>query len=100
MSYRLRLHKDVEKQLRKIPPGPRARLVAVMRALGDAPRPAGCLQLDEELYRIRVGEYCIIYAVFDDEIVVFVCRVARRTEATYREIHTLLMRARREIQGD
>ncbi len=48
----------------------------------------------ENLYRVRVGNYRIVYAVFDTEVVVLVCKIARRTEGTYRDIKALLKRAK------
>ena len=99
MPYDLKLHRDVEKQLARIPAKQRGRVVQTMRSLRENPRPPGCVKLDDNLYRVRDGQYRIIYAVFDDEVVVFVCKVARRTEATYRDIQRLLERARREIEG-
>jgi len=53
--------------------------------------------LQDELFRIRIGEYRIIYAVFDDEVVVVVCKVTRRTEKTYRDLEGLLDKALREL---
>ncbi|NIM95960.1 MAG: type II toxin-antitoxin system RelE/ParE family toxin [Anaerolineales bacterium] len=82
----------------RIPKKQRERLVKVMRSLRDNPRPTNSTQLEDVLYRVRVGQYGIIYAVFDDELVVFICKAARRTEATYRDIKNLLARARREVE--
>ena len=48
-------------------------------------------------YRLRVGQYRIIYAIFDDEVVVVVCKLTRRTEKTYRDLEGLLDRALREL---
>ena len=98
MQYALKLHRDVEKQLSRIPKKQRDRLIQTMRSLVDNPRPSGCLKLDQNLYRIREGQYRIIYAIVDDEVVVIVCKVARRNEATYRDLKQLLERASREIQ--
>jgi mRNA interferase RelE/StbE len=100
MSYTLKLHKSVEKQLERIPKKQRERLVDAMRSLREEPRPPGCVKLEDRLYRIREGQYRVIYALFDDELVVFICKVARRTEATYRDLRQLLDRADREILGD
>ena len=93
MPYSLKLHRGIEKQLERIPKKQRERLVASMRSLSVEPRPPGCIKLDERLFRIRAGQYRIIYAVFDDELVVFICKAARRTEATYRDLRKLLDRA-------
>lgn len=69
-------------------------MVEAMRSLAYNPRPAGATHLIENLYRIRVGGYRILYAVFDAEVVVLVCKVARRSEVTYKDIRALLKRAR------
>ncbi|MDA1348401.1 MAG: type II toxin-antitoxin system RelE/ParE family toxin [Chloroflexi bacterium] len=94
LRYALKIHRNVEEQLLRIPKKQRERLVATMRSLSEDPRPAGCVKLDELLYRVRQGQYRVIYAVFDDDVVVVVCKVARRAEDTYRDLETLLDRAR------
>ena len=67
--YKLKIHHKVEKQLQRIPKNQLERVVNTMRSLRDDPRPPGCLKLEEQLYRIRQGQYRIIYAVFDEEVV-------------------------------
>ena len=99
MPYSLKLHGDVEKQLKRMSSNDRERVVETMRSLRDEPRPGACVHLEEILYRVRVGDYRIIYAIFDSELVVFVCKVARRSEATFRELRALATRARGEIHG-
>jgi len=94
MPYRLKLLRDIEKQLRKIPTADRERIVNTMRSLASEPRPTGSTPLVDNLLRLREGHYRIVYAVFDAELVVLVCKVARRPEATYRDIHALLRRAK------
>jgi mRNA-degrading endonuclease RelE of RelBE toxin-antitoxin system len=68
-----------------------------MRSLSVEPRPHGCQHLQDELFRIREGQYRIIYAIFDDDVVIVVCKVTRRTEKTYRDLEGLLDRALREL---
>lgn len=100
MPYELKLHRDVEKQLRRIPKKQQERLVETMRSLCTDPRPHGCEHLHDKLFRIRVGEYRIIYGVFDDEVVIVICKVGRRTEKTYRNLEVLLDKALRELLKD
>lgn len=95
MAYLLKVHLDVEKQLQRIPKKQRERLVTTMRSLRDDPRPAGCVKLDNILYRVRQGQYRVIYAVFDEDVVVVIWKVAKRAEGTYRNLKTLLERAER-----
>jgi len=97
MTYTLKLHRDVEKQLRRVPQKQQERLVTTMRSFCVDPRPHGCEHLQDELYRVRVGEYRIIYSVFDDEVVVVVCKVERRSEKTYRNLEKQLSKAINEL---
>lgn len=64
-----------------------------MRSFREEPRPNACEHLQDELYRKRVGTYRIIYAVFDEEVVIVVCKVTRRSEKTYRNLEKLLSKA-------
>ena len=98
MAYTLKVHRVVEKQLARIQKKQRERLVEAMRSLSSEPRPTGCVKLDNVLYRIREGQYRVIYAVFDEEVVVVVCKVARRAEDTYRGLETLLDRAKNLLE--
>jgi mRNA interferase RelE/StbE len=93
MAYTLKVHRDIEKQLQRIPKKQRERLVTTMRSLRDDPRPAGSVKLDNILYRVRQGQYRVIYAVFDEEVFVVVCKVAKRAEDTYRNLKALLDKA-------
>jgi mRNA interferase RelE/StbE len=92
-SYDLKLHRNVEKQLQRIPKKNRERLANTMRSLRENPRPSGCVKLDDFLYRIRQGQYRIIYGVFDDELVIVICKVARRSKDIYKNIQSLLDQA-------
>lgn len=97
MPYKLKLHRDVEKQLERIPKKQRERLVDTMRSLCEDPRPKNCVKLEDRLFRVRQGQYRIIYAIFDEEVIVFICKVARRTESTYRDLQNILERAIRNV---
>lgn len=77
--YRLLLHPNIEKQLGRIPAAQAKRLANAMRSLREDPRPAQCKHLVQELYRIREGEYRIVYAVFDEQHIVYVGKVARKS---------------------
>jgi mRNA interferase RelE/StbE len=83
MGRALRLHRDVEKQLQRIPKKQRERLVQTMRSLRAEPRPKGAENSADSLYRIRQGDYRVLYAVFDRETVIVICKVARRAESTF-----------------
>ncbi len=84
--YRLEVERRAERGLRRIREGdPRGyrRVVAAIRALGDDPRPPGATKLsafDPPAWRVRVGQYRIIYEVGDVRVVVIVVNVAPRGE--------------------
>ncbi len=60
----------------------RQRIVARILALADEPQPAGCEKLagESNRYRVRVGQYRVVYSVADAELLVFVVRVADRKD--------------------
>jgi mRNA interferase RelE/StbE len=73
----------IKRQLKRIPKADLGRIGEAVNALGEEPRPPGCVQLQANIYRIRVGNYRVIYKVYDDENVVLIGRVVRRNESTY-----------------
>ena len=58
------------------------RLRKAIRALAGNPRPPGSVKMqgEDELYRIRVGEYRIVYQIQDEVLVVLVVRIGHRRE--------------------
>lgn len=56
------------------------RLIAAIANLSTDPRPSGCLKLVSEVdqWRVRVGDWRVVYAIEDGRLVVVVVRVARR----------------------
>jgi mRNA interferase RelE/StbE len=75
--------RDVEKVMRRLPSNLVQRLDRAIRALASDPWPRGCKKLvgHENLYRIRVGDWRISYAVEDDQLIVLVLEVASRGDA-------------------
>ena len=58
------------------------RLAKALHSLENDPRPPGCVKLqgEEELYRVRVGDYRIVYQVRDAVLVVLVVQMGHRRE--------------------
>lgn len=80
--YRVLLRPRAVKQLAAIPEPHRSRLAEAIDALAYNPRPHGCKKLmGAELFRIRRGDYRIIYAVDDEKVVVTITKAAHRKEA-------------------
>lgn len=70
------------RELGSLPQPIRNRVNGRIRALGDDPRPPGCQRLAGfgDLYRVRVGDYRIIYQILDDVLVVVIVRIGHRRE--------------------
>ena len=79
----------VARALRRIHPVQERRIRDRIETLTDNPRPAGCLQLYEDVYRIRIGDYRVIYKVDDEQLLVEIGQIEHRGEGTYREVRRL-----------
>ena len=80
-SYRLVFRQSVTKDLRAIPKSDVARILKRIEALAENPRGAGCEKLSgQERYRVRQGQYRIIYEIVDAELVITVVRVGNRRD--------------------
>lgn len=66
----------------KIPLPDRRRIVDAIEELRSDPRPAGVVKLvgDENLWRIKIGNYRVVYEIHDDRLVVFVLRASHRKD--------------------
>ncbi len=85
--YTVLLERQPEKILRRLPRDLLRRIDAVLRNLATEPRPPGCIKLTghETLYRLRVGDWRIIYAIDDDALIVLVIEISPRGDA-YRNL--------------
>ena len=85
--YRVDLAPAAQRQLRKLPPGAAGSLRGPILALAIEPRPPGAVRLEgSDLWRLRVGNLRIVFAIDDVARLVVVLRVARRAESTYRRV--------------
>jgi mRNA interferase RelE/StbE len=81
-SYSVHLKSSAAKEIEALPRKDRARIIERIRTLSEDPRPAGSTKLSgREVYRIRQGDYRIVYAVDDQDRVVMVTGVAHRRDA-------------------
>ena len=80
-KYKIEVKKSAVKELRSIPSNDLKRILAKIEMLADDPRPVGCIKLTgEELYRIRQGNYRILYTIEDDILTVFIIKVGHRRD--------------------
>ena len=82
MRYTVRMENRVRKTLDRLPGDLYARMIRKLGALEENPRPFGVEKLDgpKDLYRVRVGDRRIVYAIRDRELVVIVIRIGHRRE--------------------
>jgi mRNA interferase RelE/StbE len=85
-GYRIQIAPRAVRQLRKLPTAVQERIARRIDRLAADPRPRGSIKLEgeDELYRIRVGVYRVIYQIRDDELVVVILRAGHRRDI-YRE---------------
>ena len=83
VSYQVEFSKKALKELRKIDSRYVPRIYEVAESLSTEPRAVGCRKLSgsEHTYRIRVGDYRIIYDIEDAKLIVVVIRVRHRQSA-------------------
>jgi mRNA interferase RelE/StbE len=79
--YQVVIEKQAQKQLAKISPPDYAKVVAALKELADNPRPHGYKKLKGRPgYRVRVGDYRIIYLIEDNVLTVFVLAIGNRRD--------------------
>lgn len=80
--YTVIIPPPVQKQIKKLPSDIRPKILTRLRHLQNAPRPAGVEKLSgyKDYYRIRVGEYRIIYTIEDKKLLILVVRVGTRNQ--------------------
>jgi mRNA interferase RelE/StbE len=80
--YDVEFKASAAKQLRKLPRDVQRRLTVAIEKLEQEPRPKGVVKLsaEEGLYRIRAGDYRILYQVHDKALVVLVLSVGDRKD--------------------
>ena len=80
-SYSILLTRTAAKELEGVPTKDRQRIVRRIEALAENPRPAGAEKLSgDDKYRIRQGDYRILYEIEDTQLVVTVVRIGNRRE--------------------
>lgn len=79
--YKIQFKKSVAKDLRNLPAIDLTRILAAIDSLADNPRPPGAEKLSgRELWRIRQGNYRILYEIHDGILTVIVIKVGHRRE--------------------
>lgn len=81
MKFQVILPRSVQKQLDRLADDVTRRILARLRELEDNPRPAGVKKLKgRTAWRVRVGDYRIIYEIHDRELQIIIITVGHRRE--------------------
>ena len=81
-DYAVSFRRSAEKDLHRLDATVQRRVIKAVEGLADTPRPSGCkkLQGSDDTYRIRVGDYRVIYSVDDSILIVAIERIRHRRE--------------------
>lgn len=82
-DYTITFARSARKELEALDAAIINRILPKIEALAKEPRPAGCrkLQGEKSLWRIRVGDYRIVYAIYDEERLVDIVIIRHRSKA-------------------
>lgn len=80
-EYVVMVAKAADRNIDALDGSVRPRVIRAIQALKSDARPAGCKKMaGAELWRIRVGDYRVVYSIEDAQLIVLVVRVGHRRE--------------------
>jgi len=79
-SYSIEVSATAERQLRKIGRETLTRVITAIESLAANQRPRGCRKLKgfDDVYRIRVGKYRVIYSLDEKNVLILILKVGHR----------------------
>jgi mRNA interferase RelE/StbE len=83
VSYTVSIRHQAQKELADVSPPFRTQILRKLSALADDPRPPTCTMLRgaEGIWRIRIGDYRVLYEIDDSAKTVIILKIAHRREA-------------------
>lgn len=82
-SYRIEWKHSAQRELRKLPRPIIEKVAVAVENLANDPRPHGARKLvnSDDTYRLRIGDYRIVYDIFEKKLIVEILRVRHRKDA-------------------
>ncbi len=82
MAYQVIIQPTPRKALTKLPREVQRKVVKLLETLANQPRPEGVVKLagDDNLWRVRIGDYRVVYEIHDARLIVLVLRIAHRKD--------------------
>ena len=79
VKYKIQVKKSAAKELGKIPQKELVKILEKIESLSMNPHPTGSIKLtNQEKYRIRIGNYRVLYSIEDNILTVFIVKVGHR----------------------
>lgn len=80
MNYKIEISEKIEKTLKKIPEYGKILIIEKINKLAQEPRPPLCSKMEgmSNVYRIRAGNYRILYSIDDEIITIIVLKIGHR----------------------
>jgi mRNA interferase RelE/StbE len=79
--YKIHFRESIRKDLRLIPQNDVNKIFARIESLAIEPRPYGCEKLTgQERYRVRQGNYRILYSIQDGELTIWIVKIGHRKD--------------------
>ncbi len=82
MTYRIEFTKRADKQFQALPAQVQRRIEPKIGSLAQNPRPYGAIKLsgEDNVYRIRISDYRVVYNIEDENVLVLIFRVDHRRD--------------------
>lgn len=82
VKYKLEFKKSAAKELKTLPQKEIKKILQSVKQLIGNPRPVNSKKLSAaEKYRLRVGDYRVLYEIQDQRLIIYIVRIAHRKEA-------------------
>jgi mRNA interferase RelE/StbE len=80
-NYRIEIKKSAVKEISKLTNKALKRIIREIESLADNPRPFGAIKLSgDDKFRLKVGNYRILYQIFNDKLIVTVVKIGHRKD--------------------
>ena len=82
MTYRIEIKSSAKKELAQLPREIGENVVREIARLATNPRPNGCKKLtgSQHSYRIRVGNYRVVYSLFEQKLIIEIVKIGNRKD--------------------
>lgn len=82
MIYRIEVTPAAKRTIKKLPKNVQQKIIQELELLAKEPRPTGVVKLaaSDNLYRVRTGDYRIIYQIKDEILLVIITKVGHRSD--------------------